>query len=80
MKTKLTLSIDKELVDFAHQQARLEMKTISSLFSDFLLARKTRQIKKNVASVDEMVGVLEGYTIDDSKQGIKDAYADKYLN
>ena len=75
MKTKLTLSVDKDLVDYAHEQARRRGQSISGMFSDFLATRRTQP----VAKVDNMVGSLKGYKIDDSKLGIRAVYAKKHL-
>lgn len=81
MKAKLTLSIDQELVRFARAQAQDEKRSVSSLFSDFLRARHAQTTtRKRVRSVNDMVGSLKGYKIDDSKAGIRQAYAEKYLH
>lgn len=80
MKTKLTLSIDKELVKFAHRHADRKNRSISGLFSDFLYELETRDSNKDQAKFTDMVGVLKNYKIDDSKQAIRDAYAKKHLS
>lgn len=80
MKTKLTLSVDKNLVQFARQQAKSSDTSISSIFSDFLLSKKTSAEKKTVPSVANMVGSLKRYAVDDSKPAIRSAYAKKYSN
>lgn len=77
MKSKLTLSIDENLVDYAKQQARREGQSVSAMFSDYLMRRKKTSQSK-VVSVDTMVGSLKNYQIDDSKQAIQAAYAQKY--
>ncbi len=78
MKTKLTLSIDPELVAFAHEQARREGTSVSAMMSRHL-ARKRSQRKVRRPSVDDIVGSLAGYHIDDSTEAIREAYAAKYL-
>lgn len=80
MKTKLTLSVDKELVQFARYQAQSKGKSISGMFSEFLLARKSRADRQAIPTVNEMVGSLKRYDIDDSKTAIRAAYAKKHSN
>jgi hypothetical protein len=80
MKTKLTLSVDKELVQYARQQAKRDGRSVSGIFSDYLRTRKLQVEKKSFPSVTNMVGVLKHYAIDDSKAAIKSAYARKYLS
>lgn len=79
MKTKLTLSIDKDLVQFARAQARAHKKSISGMFSEYLMHRQAHVRKQSVPTIAEMQGSLKGYAIDDSKQAIREAYAQKYL-
>lgn len=78
MKTKLTLSVDKDLVQFARQQARTQKKSISGIFSDFLAQNKAQASRKNLPSVKDMKGSLKHYKIDDSKEAIRASYAKKY--
>jgi len=80
MKTKLTLSVDKELVQYARQQAKRDGGSVSGIFSDYLRTRKSQVEKKSFPSVTNMVGVLKHYAIDDSKSAIRSAYARKHLN
>jgi hypothetical protein len=80
MKIKLTLSIDEDLVQFAHQQAKHSGQSVSNSVSEFLRDRQTDVQKQAIPSVAEMVGLLKSSKIDDSKAGIRGAYAKKYLN
>ncbi len=79
MKTKLTLSVDKDLVQFAHSQAKHENRSVSGLFSDFLRTRRTATETKRLITVGDMVGTLKGYAINDTKSDIRQAYAKKSL-
>lgn len=79
MKTKLTLSVDKELVHFARTQARSNGRSVSAMFSDFLDARRTQAKRQSIASAADMVGTLKSYSINDSKPGIRAARAKKHL-
>ena len=78
MKTKLTLSIDQDLVRFAHRHARINKKSVSGIFSEFLAQRKGQTDKAAAPKVSDMTGSLKQYVVDDSKQAIRAAYAKKY--
>ena len=80
MKTKLTLSIDKELVQYARHEAQSNGKSISGIFSEFLLSRKVQSKRQAIPAVKTMMGSLKSYKIDDSKAGIRKSYAKKYSN
>jgi len=80
MKTKLTLSVDKELVTYARRQAQSDGKSVSSVFSEFLLSRKAQSERQSVPQISEMVGSLKLHSIDDSKPAIRRSYARKYFN
>ena len=78
MKTKLTLSIDEELVQYARHQARQDGQSVSDMFSSLLLARKSQTERKAVPPVAAMVGTLKRYSIDDSKSAVRTAYAERF--
>lgn len=80
MKTKLTLSVEKELIQFARRQARQDSQSVSSMFSEFLRARKERTEKYAAPRITAMVGTLKQYHIDDSKRAIAAAYAKKHTH
>ena len=80
MKSKLTLSVDRDLVQYAHAEARKEGRSISSLFSTYLRQRKAQLERQTVPTVAAMSGSLKSYNIDDSKSAVRAAYAKKYTN
>jgi hypothetical protein len=80
MKTKLTLSVDKDLVRLARYQARSSGKSVSGLFSEFLVTREAQLERLAAPKASTMVGTLKSYSIDDSKTAIRTAYAKKHLN
>ena len=82
MKTKLTLSIEADLVQFAHLNAKRQGKSLSSLISDFLQKQQAREqaIAATTLTLDEMVGSLAEYDLPYTKAEIQAAYAKKYLN
>ena len=78
MKTKLTLSVDQDLVQFARRQAHAQKKTVSGMFSEFLAHRKAQAGKTIAPNIARMSGSLKRYAIDDSKEATHAAYAKKY--
>lgn len=78
MKTKLTLSVDKDLVQFARLEARAQKTSVSGMFADYLLRRKARASTSAVPTIADMSGVLKQYGVDDSKSAVRAAYARKY--
>ena len=80
MKTKLTISVDEELVKFAHAQARIEKRSVSRMFSDFLIASRLQAKRQSIVRAADMIGSLQNYRIDDSKAAIRSTYAKKHLH
>jgi hypothetical protein len=80
MKTKLTLSVDKSLVQYARKQARINRKSVSGMFSEYLMYHKRQASKKAVPTIKNMAGSLKQYPIDDSKKTIRSAYAKKHFS
>lgn len=78
MKTKLTLSVDRELAEFAHKRARDNKSSVSRMFSEYLRQYQIQSDKAKTPSVASMVGALKHYPIDDSKQTVRAIYAEKY--
>lgn len=81
MKTKLTLSIDADLVQFAHLNAKRQGKSLSSLITDFLQKQQARerQVAAATLTLDEVDGMLAGYDIPYTNAEIQAAYTKKYL-
>jgi hypothetical protein len=80
MKTKLTLSVEKDLIQYARQQAKHRGQTVSGMFAEFLRRGQERAKRQAAPRVTTMVGSLKGYQIDDTKQTIRAAYAHKHLD
>ena len=78
MKAKLTLSVDKDLVQFARHQALSDGKSVSRIFSEYLISRREQSERQAVPKISSMVGSLKAYKIDDSKEALRNAYARKY--
>lgn len=80
MKTKLTLSVDKDLARYAYAQTLKDGESVSSTFSKFLLSRKAQIERQNIPKVTDTVGSLKAYSIADSKVAIRTHYAKKFSN
>lgn len=80
MKTKLTLSVDRELIQFAQAQAKFNGQSVSGMFSAYLRNRQLQATRQATPNVAAMVGTLKSYSIDDSKQSIRSTYAKKYTS
>lgn len=80
MKAKLTLSIDEDLVEYAHSEATRRGKSVSGMVNEFLARQKQQTTQSAVPTVAEMAGSLSKYNIDYSKEAIREAYAEKYLH
>ncbi len=72
--------MDKELVRFARHQALSDGKSVSGIFSEYLLARKAQSEHQAASKVSTMVGTLKAYDIDDSKTALRSSYAKKHFN
>ncbi len=80
MKTKLTLSVDKDLVQFARVEAKNKGRSISKMVSDFFDTQRSQNQDQSLLKAADMVGSLKGYRVDDSKSAIRAASVKKHLN
>ena len=80
MKAKLTLSVDKEVIQFAKQHALRRGESVSSMFQELLMAQKAGVDRAAQPTVADMLGSLSKYDIDDSKEAIRAAYARKHTS
>ena len=79
MKAKLTLSLDPEIIKFAHLESKRQNRSVSEMVERHFYQRKVQAAKKHVTSFRDAAGSLAKYQIDDSKESIRDMYAEKYL-
>ncbi|HEY1646261.1 MAG TPA: DUF6364 family protein [Candidatus Saccharimonadales bacterium] len=78
MKTKLTLSVDKDIIDSAKNEAGRTGQSLSNMFTDFIKTKSNMNV--NTIRTKDIVGSLKGFKLDDSKEAIRSAYARKYLH
>jgi hypothetical protein len=80
MKTKLTLSIDKTVLEKAKKLTKKNHKSLSRIFEDYL--REITRPRKNKARTpvtDNLSGILSDYYAGKSYQEMKEEmYKDKY--
>ncbi len=80
MNRKLTLNVDEDLIEFAHQYSKVSRQSISSLFEKYLL-----RLKQNVNNVDisssarDLYGILDKEALPDKKEMRKGFY-EKSIN
>ena len=80
MNTKLTLSLDKDIIEQAKEFAQSQHQSLSKLIEGYL--RQVTKAKEMTAPLTPLVtklsGVLDARTIGDHKHEYADYLADKY--
>lgn len=79
MDTKLTLSIDKEIIDAAKELARKRNTSLSNLIENYLV-NITSQEKGNEEDISPLVKSLSGVLKSDSSSDHKKQYSDYLSN
>ena len=76
MATKLTLSMDEDLVRFAHELAREKNESISSMVAAYFrgLKRKRFDPSELHPDVQKMLGAFKGADIPKTKKALRAAY------
>ena len=76
MQSKLTLSMEKELIDFAHSLAKKSNISISQIFRTFLLNIKSRQKNEPAQHrvLQELYGICKSSPVPDKKKMYKKLY------
>ena len=70
MNKKLTLSINSNIIEFAHKFSKKTNKPISKIIEDYFLQLKNKSKKKTVAlpkGLEELYGIFEGIEAPDKK-------------
>ena len=76
MQSKLTLSMEKDLIDFAHALAKKSNSSVSQIFRTFLLNMKKRQNKGFTGHkvLQDLYGICRSSPISDKKQVYRKLY------
>jgi hypothetical protein len=68
MNKKLTLSLDTNIIDFAHDYSRKANKPISKIIEGYFSELKTKNNPEIPKEVTELYGILEGTSVPDKKE------------
>ncbi len=69
MQKKLTLSIDEDLIKFAHHFSKETNQSISKMVEEYLLQLKKHNNDKNVnPRIENLYGIFEDQPIPDKKE------------
>ena len=76
MGTKLTLSMDEDLIRFAHELAREKNASISSIVADYLRGLRKQQFDASRLHTDvrKLMGVFKGAAIPEMKRELRAQY------
>lgn len=69
MQKKLTLSIDEDLIKFAHHFSKETNQSISKIVEEYFLQLKTQENKNKVhPRIENLYGIFEDQPIPDKKE------------
>jgi hypothetical protein len=68
MNRKLTLSMDSNIVDFAHSFSQKANKPISRLVENYFIALKEQNTQALPRNLAELYGIFEGIDVPDKKE------------
>ncbi|PRX16171.1 hypothetical protein BX659_1762 [Orenia metallireducens] len=82
MKDKLTLSIEKDVIEFAHQFAKETNQSISSILEKYLMELKEIQDKEYEVSsrVKKLSGFFEDKDFPENKEKMRRIFHEKINN
>jgi hypothetical protein len=80
MNVKLTLSLDRDIIDQAKEFARSRQTSLSRLIEDYLRQAVTpdNEVKQVTPLVARLSGVIDSRKLGDSKNDYADYLEDKY--
>jgi hypothetical protein len=68
MNRKLTLSLDSNVIDFAHDYSKKFHKPISKIIESYFMELKNKNTPEIPKEAAELYGILEGIDIPDKKE------------
>jgi hypothetical protein len=68
MNRKLTLSLDSNVVDFAHAFSKRYNKPISKIVENYFIELKEQNIPDLPKDLEELYGIFEGMDVPDKKE------------
>ena len=79
MTRKLTLSLDSNVIEFAHDFSRKYDKPISKIVEDYFLELRKQNVTDLPKDLGELYGIFEGVNTPD-KNGLRKIFHEKYSN
>lgn len=80
MNKKLTLNINDQLIEFAHEYSKKTRQSISGIFEKYLQNLKNANSEESfVKEIDELYGLFEQKPIPDKKE-LRKAFHEKNIN
>ena len=79
MNRKLTLSLDSDIIDFAHDFSKKANKSISQIIEDYLVELKRQNITALPKDLEELYGIFEGIEVPQKKE-LRSMFHDKDSN
>lgn len=76
MGTKLTLSMDEDLIRFAHELAREKNESISSIVATYFRGLKKKRFDPSILHPDvrTLMGAFKGADIPNTKKALREQY------
>jgi hypothetical protein len=68
MNRKLTLSLDSNVVDFAHAFSKRSHKPISKIIENYFIELKEQDTTRLPKDLEELYGIFEGMNTPDKKE------------
>jgi hypothetical protein len=79
MNRKLTLSLDSNVIDFAHDFSKRTKKPISKIIENYFIELKAKNTTGLPKDLEELYGIFEGMDAPDKKE-IRKIFHEKHNN
>lgn len=79
MNTKLTLSVDREIIERAKIFAKKSNRSLSEIIETYLDRISTPETMSDSSDLKDLIGIISLPTDFDEKAAIRDLRAEKYL-
>ncbi|MDR1177131.1 MAG: DUF6364 family protein [Treponema sp.] len=79
MNKKLTLSLDSNIIDFAHDYSKKSRKPISKIIENYFFELKNKSTPEIPKEVAELYGILGGIDVPDKKE-LRKRFHEDHLN
>ena len=77
MTRKLTLSLDSNIVEFAHDFSQKYNKPISKIIEDYFIVLKEQNTAELPEDLEQIYGIFEGIPAPDKKE-LREMFHEKY--